>query len=165
MSIQQILPNNNLKYMNKYIKYKQKYLNLKYENNIGGAFNKIDGCKPIINEKVKITNLMSKTALTECINEHNKSANDEYFIILFLYENIPSKLDTNICDTLNQIIFNMDVKTENIFLLTQYVDMNPINIEYDKILTTDAINFNLGKLYYYFCPIPKTRQSLSVVVV
>ena len=37
--------------------------------------------------------------------------------------------------------------------------------EDDKILTTDAINFNLGKLYYYFCPIPKTRQSLSVVVV
>jgi hypothetical protein len=132
-----------MNYKKEYLKYKQKYLNLKYENNVGGAFKKIAGCEPIINSKGEIT-LLEKEKFNTCIQEQKKTGNNnEYFIIFNFYQNIENTLDTSICEILNNIIFNMNIKPENIYLLTQYIDKTKIDMDYD-----DYRKINNDRLIY-----------------
>lgn len=121
-----------MNYQNKYLKYKTKYLELKNNIQEGSAFKKIKDCYQITNDNNAIL-LKSKIEFDRCIEEQTRTGKDnEYFLIFNFYQNISGKLNTSLCYTLNNILFNMDIKPEKIFLLTQYFNKQSIEkIHYD----------------------------------
>ncbi len=116
-------------YKTKYLKYKKKYLDLKN----GGAFRDFGfGFNPDENS------LPNLEVYDLTLDNHNYYGNlNEYFIVIFLYNNTVGKLSTQICSILNNILLNTNVPSSNICLITQFIpeiDETLGTFDYDEIL-------------------------------
>ena len=99
-------------YYNKYLKYKNKYLELK---KTGGSFR----VSPV---ECDIISGITEKNFNKCLTAHNANSDlNQYFVILFFYSNFDGKISNNLCDILNKILLNTNINTNNIYLFTQNI--------------------------------------------
>lgn len=123
-------------YYNKYLKYKQKYIELK---KTGGAFRNLADCD--------IASGITSAKFNDCLSKNNSgSIPDHYFVVLFLYTNVDGRLSNNLCEILNSILLNTNIKTDNIYLFTQNIENKDDKLKrfvYDNVLNNTTYNDNL----------------------